>query len=94
MTHDNGKIAMEHTLLPVRLVHFTAAIREHYMTKTYKYNCWHCYILECLGQTHDLIPISSRVVSCQADTHKGERWPSELGRRPATGRSMVRVPLR
>ena len=26
--------------------------------------------------------------------HKGERWPSGLGRRPATGRSMVRVPLR
>ena len=24
----------------------------------------------------------------------GERWPSGLGRRPATGRSMVRVPLR
>ena len=28
---------------------------------------------------------------CQQD---GERWPSGLGRRPATGRSMVRVPLR
>ena len=27
-------------------------------------------------------------------TFKGERWPSGLGRRPATGRSMVRVPLR
>ena len=24
----------------------------------------------------------------------GERWPSGLGSRPATGRSMVRVPLR
>ena len=26
--------------------------------------------------------------------YQAERWPSGLGNRPATGRSMVRVPLR